>query len=785
MNELLYGSNPEEKIVAVHPSSDRSMRLYKRIDDKIVSEDANFYPFFFISNSVYLKNFPHKHWIKELSGDNYFRYLAAFSCWSEMWNGVHYVLSKYNENAPSKISNYHELPVIHLRTDPVAQFLKQTGRTLFKGMLFSDLHRLQIDIQINIKSGNKTWNPMRPEDRILVITLKSNFGFEKILTCRRKSEKDILIEFTKIINEIDPDVIEGYDLYNYVLPYISSRCELHDIEFAIGRDGSVPRFLENKFSSHDRFTEYFSIEIHGRHVIDILHLVQLHADRRISPADLSIKSISSSLGLSPEIRTHLNPIQVSRVWDTEPETVIENSKNNINEIAKISSLLSSKLFLLTQIVPFNYDTVARTNISTKIESIVLREYIRQKHSVPRPSTGSTSIKNYEEIFYQGIFEPVICLDIESIFPNLMMENNLNFKHDNLNAFRELLKTLFEIKKDMENDLSIMNSDHYSVITSLINTFYEYTGNPRALFNDFSAHDSITNQSIELIQKLITLINDRGGTVLMIDSEQAYIVPPASVSDIEEESLFVSNISNELGCVICITIKNRFKRMFSYKKRNYALISYDDKIILKGSGFTSRNLEPFGRHFIRQAVEALLQKDFRRLHLIFCDYKNRILHHKIPIRLLSKTEILRDNADEYSNLIKSGRRNKTTGYEVALAAGLNWKSGDVISYYVAGATESRRETEKFKLTEEWDVNSPDEDVDYYIKRLNEFAKKFELLFNEEDFQNIFSESDLFGFSPADIRLQSRIVESEFQTRYEEEPEQQFSEPRILLDEEFSE
>ncbi|MBA4311690.1 MAG: hypothetical protein C0417_03565 [Chlorobiaceae bacterium] len=783
MNHLLYGSNPEENIVAVHPSSDRSMRIYKRIGDRIVSEDVNFYPFFFISNSVYLKNFPHKHWIKELEGENYFRYIAAFSNWSEMWNGIHFVLNRYNENAPSKISNYFELPVIHVRTDPVAQFLKQTGRTLFKGMRFSDLHRLQLDIQTNIKHGNKTGNPMRLEDRILVIALKDNRGFEKFLTCRRKSEKDILIEFTNIINQLDPDAIEGYDIFNYILPYISARCELHNIEFAVGRDGSKPRFLENRFSSHERFAEYFTVEIHGRHVIDILHLVQYHADWRKSISDYSLRSISSHLDLPSEGRTYINPKQIGIVWENDPDIVINNCKNNIEEVEKISTLLSPKVFFLTQVVPFNYDTVARTNISTKIESIFLREYIRQKHSVPKGSSGSTLVKNYEEIFYQGIFEPVICLDIESIYPNLMLNDNLKLKYDNLDVFQNLLKTLLKIKKDVEDDNSKYNDDYHSLISSLINTFYEYTGNPRALFNDFTAHDFTTNKSIGFIQNFIGILKKRGGIPLMIDSEKAYIVPPQSVQSLEEERLYVDELSKELGCEICINIENRFKRIFCYKKRNYALISYDGKIILKGSALTSRNIEPLGRHFIRQSVEAILQNDIRKLHTIYCEFKNRILNHKIPIRLLVKTEILRETVDEYNNLIKSGKRNRATGYEVALSSGFNWKSGDVISYYVAGVEETKKEIEKFRLIDEWDANSPDEDVDYYLKRLNEFSKRFELLFKEEDFQKIFSESDLFGFSPDEIKFQSRVVESEIHTGFDEEPEQHFIEPRIWLDDEL--
>ena len=78
MNELLYGHNPLEQVVAAHQLNDTTIRVYRRTNGKITHEDAEFFPFFFLSSERFLKGYPNKVWLKHLAGNNYYQYLAAF-----------------------------------------------------------------------------------------------------------------------------------------------------------------------------------------------------------------------------------------------------------------------------------------------------------------------------------------------------------------------------------------------------------------------------------------------------------------------------------------------------------------------------------------------------------------------------------------------------------------------------------------------------------------------------------------------------------------------------------
>ena len=117
MDKLLYGYNTEERIVAVQQLNDQTIRLYKRVEGKVLHQDVEFFPFFFLSDEALINDFPKKFWLKKLAGGNFYRYIAAFTRWSEMWEAVHFILHQYNKNHSPRVSSYQEFKEILIRPD--------------------------------------------------------------------------------------------------------------------------------------------------------------------------------------------------------------------------------------------------------------------------------------------------------------------------------------------------------------------------------------------------------------------------------------------------------------------------------------------------------------------------------------------------------------------------------------------------------------------------------------------------------------------------------------------
>jgi len=68
--------------------------------------------------------------------------------------------------------------------------------------------------------------------------------------------------------------------------------------------------------------------------------------------------------------------------------------------------------------------------------------------------------------------------------------------------------------------------------------------------------------------------------------------------------------------ITVEYGGRYRAMFSYKIKNYALLDYEGKLRIKGSGLRSRGLEWFQRGFLEEMISLLLDDQRGRIPDLF-------------------------------------------------------------------------------------------------------------------------------------------------------------------------
>jgi DNA polymerase elongation subunit (family B) len=95
-------------------------------------------------------------------------------------------------------------------------------------------------------------------------------------------------------------------------------------------------------------------------------------------------------------------------------------------------------------------------------------------------------------------------------------------------------------------------------------------------------------------------------------------------------------------------------------------------------------------------------------------------------MLMKTDTLQDSLDKYRAKIAGSARNRAAAYELALASGRNYKPGDQISYYIKATPKKVPAYEAAKLASDFDPQNRDENIDYYIAKLDDLMKKFSSL-----------------------------------------------------------
>lgn len=761
-DHLLFGHDPTPRLVAVQhlvPSADDApaqVRVYQRMATGVTeTTDVPFYPFFFLTDLRLLHGFPRQAFRgKTLDGDNAYRYLIVCNAWQTMRDAVRHIARRVG-------ARDHDPEQVYLIANPVQQYLTQSGRTLCKDMDFDDLRRLQLDIEVVSTGGFP--QAEQAEDRIILIALSDNHGWRHLLDARQASELEMLAQVIHLIRQRDPDVIEGHNIYAFDLAYLMARCARYGIDFAIGRDGSVPRVFPSSMRFAERTVAFPALDIAGRHVIDTyLQVLAFDVFKRDLP-DYTLKTAARYFGLAASERTYIAGHDISRVWHTDPDHLCAYALDDVQETERLARHLSGSTFYLTQMLPMAYGQVARTGPAAKIEALFVREYLRQRHALPGRSPGSSMAGGYTDVFVTGVVGPIVYADVESLYPSIMLTHDIRPRTDTLRLFPTLLQRLTRMRLDTKHRMQTAAAPaersaldaQQSSYKILINSFYGQLGFQRALFSDFAAADRVATTGQALLRQLIAAIRQAGGTVVEVDTDGVLFIPPTTVQGAEAEGAFVHGLQSALPEGIRLSYEGRYHKMLSYKMKNYALLRYDGTLHAKGSALVSRATEPFGKQFMRDVMRLLLYEDLQGLHDLYLATVARMTQHAWRVEDFARTETLKVAAATYQAEVTTGQRHKAASYELALAraqaTGQPVRPGDRITYYITGTSPTVTSFTHARFAADWRPEAPDENTAYYLRRLDECAQRFAPFFRPEDFGCVFGTEGLFGFSPLGMRL----------------------------------
>jgi DNA polymerase elongation subunit (family B) len=191
---------------------------------------------------------------------------------------------------------------------------------------------------------------------------------------------------------------------------------------------------------------------------------------------------------------------------------------------------------------------------------------------------------------------------------------------------------------------------------------------------------------------------------------------------------LSKLQKGLGDVlpdgIDIEFDARYPAMFSYKAKNYALLQEDGELILKGGALKSRGLEKFQRTYLERMIRLLLEGRREMVPALRAEFEQAIRERRWPIEFLAKTDTLQDSLGQYQKKVAASARNRSAAYELAARSGHGYQPGDQIRYYITGVKKNVSSYENAKLILDWRPEARDENVEYYVSKLDELARKYE-------------------------------------------------------------
>jgi len=726
-NELVFGKDSTAGIVAIEPIADEKhdrMRVYRRDPDGVTFTDYPFSPYLWARDADLLSEAEADRAVEKLDGRNPLQMLARFHTWKAFTSALAHLKKVTGRSVTASDAPYFAV------RDPVQQFLMDTGMTLFKDIPFEGVRRMQVDIETHTTEGYVFCNATREGDRIIAMSLADSTGWTEVISVKDMSEADLLRRFVELVQERDPDVIEGHNLFRFDLPYIETRARRHQVALKLGRDGSAMRQQPGRLVVADRSISYAKAKIFGRHIVDTYFFFLLYDVTHRSLDGFGLKAVARHFGIAAEHRTYIPGDEIAAEFERNPDRVLAYARDDILETRALADLLSPVYYTQAQLLPMGYQDICVRGNAAKIDALMLRAYLAEKRSIPFPDPPKAFSGGYTDMFYEGVAEPVHHVDVRSLYPSLMLKDELKPATDEAGVFLKLLDYLrgfrLEAKQAGQKAKSSGERVYQDALSTtykvLINSFYGYLGFRHARFSDFSVAAQVTEKGRALLRQMIDWLKAHEAIPIEIDTDGIYFMPPTFSNDAEKEQ-FQRSFQADLPEGIEVEFDGEYRAMFSYKMKNYALLEKQGEVIIKGAALKSRGLEPFQRDFLKELLRLRLERRDDELPKLKERYRRAIEHHDWPIRRLAKTETLKESPKTYAEKIKQKGRGRNAAYELALQSGRDFDAGDQISYYVTGTKKTVAVHASAKLVTDWDPHKRDENVAYYLAKLDALYKKF--------------------------------------------------------------
>lgn len=508
-----------------------------------------------------------------------------------------------------------------------SQYQFRTGTTMFQGMAYNQIRRLQLDIETT------TLDPQAPDAGIIMVALKQG-SFEQVLV-RTGTEEQLLEQLNGVIRKLDPDVIEGHNIYAFDIPYIVARALKLRVDLKWGRNKGTPS-LRTEGRQQIAY-------VHGRHVIDTLVQVQ-RFDIAGNLTRYGLKDVISQLGLEREDREFIAGDAIRDAWESgDHDRLAKYALDDVRDVDSLSKLIMPNEFYQTQMVPMSYQQCALAGTGRKIDDLMVRGYLCALHSIPQPMRSEPFPGGYVEVLHTGVFRPVVKCDVESLYPSIMLRQKIRSRNDSLAAFPIMLHDLRQRRIDAkrrsqdptEKDRAMWDGLQGG-FKILINSFFGYLGFGRGHFNDFDGARAITLEGQRLIQLIVKQLETRGATPIEVDTDGVYFVPPESVNGIDDEMAFVQEVGASLPKGITLAHDGSFAAMLSLKQKTYALLTPDGDLKLTGSSLRNRSLEPCFRSFISETARSLLNNDVEAARTQYFSLAEAIRQQSLPVEEITQT-----------------------------------------------------------------------------------------------------------------------------------------------------
>lgn len=587
-----------------------------------------------------------------------------------------------------------------------------------------------------------------------------------------KSEKEMIKRFADIVEELDVDIVAGYNSANFDVRYLIERAK------AIKTDFNISRFEgETRIESHGLVDR---VKIGGRVHVD-MYIVVAKFIAVVGSAEYIMKLNRYTLknvyeAISNDKKLMIEKAEIYKLWDSgKDEDLKELATYNLNDADALQKVYETFIPVMIEVSRITYDVLSDVAVSTTgqlVEFTLMRYSHKYDEVIPnKPTEGEirTRMTNPIEGAYvktpePGVYSDLAMFDFRGLYPSLIISYNIDpsaicgdcaeyhesptgvrFDKKRKSILPMMLRYFIEqrasmkqaYKKDPSNIFLGARSQALKITS---NSAFGYLGYARSRWYSRDCAGSITAYGRQHIKETIVHAENAGFRVLYSDTDSIVILLNKKKHD--EVIKFIRDFNSKLPESMELELEDFYKRgVFVGKsiggngasgaKKKYALISESGRIKIRGFELVRRDWSRIARDTQRRVLETILREgDPERAAEIVREVITKLKEGRIPLNELTISTQLRKSIDSYdltSPELAAARK--------AVQKGLRKKEdveNGVISFIITkhGTSISDRA--------ELEGIAKDYDADYYInKQVLPATMRIlkELNFNEDQLKNL--------------------------------------------------
>jgi DNA polymerase, archaea type len=758
-DEWLWGWDATPGIVSVWAEADGRATVWRRSADtgELVREEERFRPWVVLDRLDDLQHLGARlsregtdgAWATytELTGPGALRYLVRADNGKALAAAILEGASQRLGRRVGHLLDLGKQPVLSL--PPEEQYLVASGRTYFRGLTFNQLRRMQFDLETTGLDATR--------DRIFMIAVRDPAGATELLEARGEGnagEADLIAQLVAKVKAADPDVIENHNLHGFDLPFLDRRARTLGVPLALGRIGQLglrQRSARRGVASGMDDGRRVRFVAPGRELIDTLDAVLRYDFATRELPNHGLKAVARHLGIAGPDREHIQGSQIYTVYQRDPARVRRYAASDVEEVAGLANMLGGAAFALAQMTPRRYERLADAGAATGvIDPLLVRAYLRSGMALPAHQAGDGTPHSGAalHLFATGVAHRVVKADVASLYPSLMRAFRIGPARDHLGALLALVDRLVERRlaaKASARAAPPGSAERYTheamsaAMKLVVNSAYGYlaAGGELTRFADVHAANEVTRRGRETLELMCRELAARGVTLLEADTDGVYFAVPEGWSETDERRV-VAEVAALLPALVQLEFEGRYRAMLSHEPKNYALLSYDGALLLRGVAFRSSRAEPFGEKFLRASIARLLDGDIVGIREAYVATLDALRRRELPAYDVSSKVRLTKTPAEYL-AVRDTRRELP--YEALLANGrTTWSLGDRIRVYrtKSGSGGVIEESDDQTSAPE-NAGARDYEVEYYARLLREtFAARLARAFTPEDYEALFED-----------------------------------------------